>query len=114
VAFGFMSLAHGPVMAFAGAGMPAQQHVTSVVAHDHHSRSHHQPQAHRNEQQTSPALPGSPALCYAQGCFTAVSPTVIAAPPTPSVPLGKLVAAPPRVLIATLLDPADPPPRLQA
>ncbi len=115
VAFGFMSLAHGPVMAFSGAGMPGQPHLTTVAVHVHHSPSHHQSEAsHGDQQELSPALSGNPMLCYAQGCFTAVAPAFIVPPRAQSTLLGKLVAARPRVLTAALLDAADPPPRLQA
>lgn len=109
VLFGFMSLAHGPVMAFAkvGPSAPAQARTAGIHArHHHHVSAEHQhpsaPQAHEDT-----------ATCYSAGCFAVVAPVPIAAPALSFSLLGQLRAVPARALVPVYAGPDDPPPRLQ-
>jgi len=110
VVFGFMSLAHVPIMSFANASTMPRHHVSSIAAPAH---SHHQHQQHL-------ALPGSAALpdgtgiCTGLGCFQAVSPASVCAPVAYFSPAGKLVPASAVTMSPAMPDPAVPPPRLQA
>lgn len=139
--FGFMSLAHGPVMAFAKAGMPAahQQHHAAAHAthhaahhaaqpdaaphagHEHASASHHAadhgqspPHDVLDDEDMAAAQPPSPAVCHSFGCFTAVKPLPACAPAWRTVLLGKIMPPPHHPASPASLEPADPPPRLPA
>lgn len=105
VIFGFVSLAHGPVMAFAQRNAvpslpPAHHHVIAAdAAHGEH-----------------PSLPltiNRPSVCYSFGCFVAVEASLISAPAVGFDLLENLSPALARAMAATNLNPADPPPRLQ-
>jgi len=118
VVFGFMSLAHGPVMAFAqeqasqAQHQPAAHHAGQPVQHTgHHGMAADHAQGHRHA--VTPAS-GATAICYASGCFVAVAPLPVAAPATASFPLQQLAPAPACAIVPAELDPAVPPPRLQA
>ena len=113
VIFGVMSLAHGPVMAFAETSAPASHAMAPgpVAAHHHHGAA--QPVAGQQEHLAAPAHEGA-AICYAAGCFVAVAPVPVGAPDSLFSLLGQLRAAPARALLPAILDPLVPPPRLQA
>ena len=105
VVFGFMSLGHGPLMAFAHArAAPVQHH---MISHEQ-THIHHQPAA-------EPALltPGMSTACYAVGCFVSLASHAIGVPAASLTPLEKLSPTAARMIVATLVKPADPPPRLQ-
>lgn len=108
VMFGFVSLAHGPVMAFAK---------ESASAVPHHMAVAHVSQAADGtpgDHQSSPAILHKPAVCYSFGCFVAVESTLTDAPAVYLYPLEELSPALARAIVAALLKPVDPPPRLQA
>jgi len=114
VIFGVMSLAHGPVMAFATPKTPVASHAMTagpVAAHHHHHAT--PPVGGQQEHQAAPVHEGA-AICYAAGCFTAVAPALVGAPDSLFSLLGQLRAAPARALLPAILDPLVPPPRLQA
>jgi len=109
VAFGFMSLGHGPIMTFAHAG--------AAGAHDH---AIHAPAEHTGDHQTTDAddcHEAVPAVhdvmfCNAFGCFISVAAAPVTAPSQQSAPIGKLLPAALQPGFAASLEPADPPPRL--
>lgn len=110
--FGFMSLGHGPVMAFANSGHagPPQHH----AAHAHHSQVNipaDEDTAHQRAEVTDERATHS--ACYSFGCFTALSTLPDYKPNTDVVPLAKLAPLPPRDITRVFQEPADPPPRLQ-
>ncbi len=109
-AFGFMSLGHGPVMAFAKSG-PAGHH-QAANAHQHHAATPSGEHAMHHHAGLPDEPDGKPA-CYALGCFTAVSTLPDYEPKTDAVPLDKLTSQPPRDFTRLFQEPADPPPRLQ-
>jgi hypothetical protein len=116
--FGFMSLAHGPVMAFAQEQAPQAQHQPAAhhAGHPAQHTGHHRiaaEHAQGHHHAVTPAT-GSTAICYASGCFVAVAPLPIGAPANASFPLQQLAPAPARAIVPAELDPAVPPPRLQA
>ena len=114
VIFGVMSLAHGPVMAFAKTSAPVATHEMTagpVAAHHHHATA--QPVSGQQEHLATPVHEGV-AICYAAGCFIAVAPVPVGAPDSLFSLLGQLRAAPARALLPAILDPLVPPPRLQA
>ena len=105
VVFGFMSLGHGPLMAFAHArAAPVQHH---MISHEQ-THAHHQPAA-------EPALltPAMSIACYAVGCFVSLASHAIGVPAASLTPLEKLSPTAARMIVATPVKPADPPPRLQ-
>ena len=106
--FGFMSLAHGPVMTFAkGAPAPAH-HVVDAggphhgIDHDHHGAP------------VDGSSPASAPVCYAFGCFIGLDVVALGAPAASLSPLGTLFPAPAAALLAGDIKPAVPPPRLHA
>jgi hypothetical protein len=116
VSFGFMSLGHGPVMAFAkakassaGREMPA----APIAAHHHHHHGAAPATAAEQEPLAAPVHERA-AVCYSAGCFVAVAPVAAGAPDSRFSLLEQLRAAPARALIPSILDPLVPPPRLQA
>ena len=116
VIFGVMSLAHGPVMAFAKTSAPVATHEMTagpVAAHHHHHHATAQPVSGQQEHLAAPVHEGM-AICYAAGCFIAVAPVPVGAPDSLFSLLGQLRAAPARALLPAILDPLVPPPRLQA
>ncbi len=124
LAFGFMSLAHGPLMAFAAPASDSAPHAhhgpadpahhdgaaAPAAAHDHSGHSH----AAAHDGHALPAAPDASAACNSFDCCTAVAPPAIAAPALGASPLETLAALPPRRISPAGLEPADPPPRLQA
>jgi hypothetical protein len=115
VIFGFMSLSHGPVMAFAKANGPLAAHemMTEPVAGHHH---HHAPGtlANDDQEQLAPQTHKNVAICYSAGCFVLVAPVPIGAPALFFSSREQLRAAPARAMVPAILDPIVPPPRLQA
>jgi|SRR5687767_645194 hypothetical protein len=115
VIFGVMSLAHGPVMAFAKANTPAAVHDMAagpLAAHHHHPAAT-QPVSGQQEHPVASAQEDA-TICHAAGCFTVVAPVLVGAPDSLFSLLGQLRAAPARALLPAILDPLVPPPRLQA
>lgn len=113
VLFGFMSLAHGPVMAFAHDHAPQTQHQpTAPLAGQHvqHAGHHGMNMAEHGQDQHHAAMP----ICYANGCFVAVAPLPVGAPASVSSPLQQLAPARAQTIVSAEIDPAVPPPRLQA
>lgn len=102
VVFGFVSLAHGPVMAFAAASQPSAQH---WMVNEQHLHASHQP---------APLIPQQPSVCNSFGCFVAVEPALVSGPAVGFVLLERLSPLLVRPAVATSGDPTDPPPRLQA
>ncbi len=105
VTFGFVSLAHGPVMAFgqrnAIPSLPTAHH--HVIAAD----------AAHEEHPSLPLTTNKPSVCYSFGCFVAVEASLISASAVGFDSLGNLLPALARAMAATDLNPAEPPPRLQ-
>jgi hypothetical protein len=119
VVFGFMSLSHGPVMAFAKAHTPASDRAANAApTADHHDHSRHHRSTARSlaDQQNDLALGANEgaAICYSAGCFVAVAPLLAVAPSSLLFLLEQLSAAPARPLAPNAPDPLVPPPRLQA
>lgn len=115
VVFGFMSLSHDPVMAFAKANAPLAAHemMTELVAGHHHHPALRTLANDRNEQ-LAPQTHKDVAICYSAGCFVVVAPVSIGAPAVLFSLLEQLRAAPARGMVPAILDPLVPPPRLQA
>jgi hypothetical protein len=123
MAFGFMSLGHGPVMTFAHAGAHPGAHAGAPEIHkhvhtdapQHHGAMHGH---HHDGHQTLPEQPGDPmdsgdhAVCNAFGCFITVSPALVSAPTVSWLVLGKLAPPSPGTGAPALSEPTDPPPRL--
>jgi hypothetical protein len=106
--FGLMGLVHGPVMSVAKAGLASSSVTTAVVPTVHHP---HQPPS---PAQDVPSAPTCDVVCHGLGCFQSLTSAAQAAPLAQSLAREQLIPAPARVMIPTLPDPADPPPRLQA
>jgi len=113
VLFGFVSLAHGPVMAFANAHQPIMAFANEDAGSSHHHQMLLADAPHGGHQPFQPSA-DKPAVCYSVGCFVAVEFAPIRAPAVGFNPLEKLSPAPARTIIAVISKPADPPPRLQA
>ena len=103
VLFGFMSLAHGPVMTFVKAS-PATHH---AMAEGH--AGHHQ---HHTASDQSPAGENNAPLCYAFGCFVTLDATPIRVPAAILFLVGTVSPAPADAMLAGTVEPAVPPPRL--
>src|SRR5438045_621230 len=108
VVFGFMSLAHGPVMTFAKAA-PAPVTQAMSTGRPHHGA--HSDHRHHTVPAANQA-PASAPICYAFGCFIALDALAQGAPPAGFTPMGVLFPAPAAVLRAGHIEPAVPPPRL--
>jgi hypothetical protein len=111
--FGFMSLAHGPVMAFAPqqapqAGLQSAQPVQQIL-HQIQPSAHNGVEAadHAHNHHTAASV------CYATGCFVAMAPILVAALDNIPAPLQQLRPATAQAIVPAALDPCDPPPRLQ-
>jgi len=106
VVFAFMSLAHQPVMTFARANAMVVHHdaVADTTAHHQHQHQH---------KQSLPLPAEHESVCNAVGCFALAPPPAIIAPAAELRPFATLAPASARDLIATIPEPADPPPRLQ-
>jgi hypothetical protein len=131
IAFGFMSLGHGPVMTFAHAAShghgnaAAAGHQPADATHASHGHRHHAvadaaPAADCHDQDTTaePALPAShgpehdAAPCNAFGCFVSVAAPGVIAPAVSARLLGRLKPLPPKTISPAFAEPVDPPPRL--
>jgi hypothetical protein len=119
-AFGFMSLGHAPVMAFARASQPI---VAQDIAVEQSASHHHHGAVHGHHAavpgQTDDALPAAPApegaaICSAVACFVVIAPAAVGEPASDLLPLGKLSPALARAMVPSGPDPLVPPPRLQA
>jgi hypothetical protein len=109
VLFAAVTVVQVPAMAIACAtGSP--QRAATAVSHGGHHHSH---TAHGH--QAEPALDAThdASTCYALGCCTALRPLGITAPAVADVLLGVLDLASAQAMLPSLLEPADPPPRLQ-
>jgi hypothetical protein len=107
--FGFVSLAHAPVMAFAkSASAPA-------ASYAHHHAAPAAPSHHTRHQDAIPPAAGDNGACnHAFGCFLTVAPVTVTPPIVDFRLLDTLWPALARQILAALPEPADPPPRLQA
>lgn len=113
--FGFMSLAHGPVMTFAKASSPSAVHdLASGPPSSHHHHAAPQALGELDDEQLVPRPHQGPATCYSAGCFVAVASIPIRAPTTHLCVLERMRAAPPDALVSVIIDPLVPPPRLHA
>jgi hypothetical protein len=120
-AFGFMSLGHAPVMAFARANQPI---VTQGIAVEQPAGHHHHVAAAHGHHAVQPgltddALPAAPApegaaICNAVACFVVIAPAAASEPASDLLPLGKLSPALARAMTPSGPSPLVPPPRLQA
>jgi hypothetical protein len=113
VLFGFMSLFHGTVMAFAKADSVAHHcmSIHHVMTAEGHAAGHHQPAGH--EQQSIPAMPDAAPSCYGVGCFIVLESLPPASPAAGFLLVATLSPAVAAAMVATQLDPAVPPPRPQ-
>ena len=111
VVFGFMSLVHGPVMTFAK-GAPARAHHVMNAGGPHHGINHDHHAAPVDS--PSPTEPASAPVCYAFGCFIGLDAVALGAPAASLSPIGTLFPAPAAVLCAGDIEPAVPPPRIDA
>jgi hypothetical protein len=112
VLFGFMSLWHGPVMAFASA-VPAAH---APARHSDHILRLNQSPAHHHVHQVngdapSESLPSTLPSCYGVGCFVAVDELLQHVPTTVLVLLGRLLPPEAPAMEGAFLDPPIPPPR---
>jgi len=110
MAFGFMSLGHGPIMSFAHAAKPDA--VTHAPAHQHGATGH----AHHDHGAAGTvdhaAAADETTGCNAFGCFITVGAAGIEPPPQAMMPIGKLLPPLAPASLPIFPDPADPPPRL--
>jgi hypothetical protein len=118
IIFGFMSLAHGVVLACPhGAGHAIIQQQDQ----QRHTALHHHSSDVLDQQEHDYALPDEPedgsrnvtAICYMHGCFVAVVPRPIGTPRQSTSPLQELSPASAAGMAATDVDPSVPPPRIQ-
>ena len=112
VLFAAVTVVQVPAMAIACATGSAQPAATAVS----HGGHHHSHTAHGH--QMEPAADAADAThdataCFALGCCTALRPLGITAPAVADVLLGVLDLASAQAMLPSLLEPADPPPRLQ-
>lgn len=110
VLFGIVSLVHLPVMTTAKAA-PAISQMIAQPDHAHHL--HHDHGQAAQDPSPAPSIPGCDMNCQGLGCFQSVAPLHGDLPFVRPLALAKLVPAPGRVIQPALVDPADPPPRLQ-
>lgn len=109
MAFGFMSLGHGPIMTFAHAGKA--EGAPAAAAHHHGAAaSHHGHDA--TDADGHPAATEQTEVCNAFGCFITVGVIAIEPPPQALLPIGKLAPPPSPAALPAFTEPADPPPRL--
>lgn len=115
VVFAFVSLAHGPVMTF------AQAHGGALHHQDRHHQDHAEAGAaahlhgHHGVNADARSVPPLPdAICYSVGCFASLASPVAGDPDVIRTPAGKLLPPAVRALLPATMDPAEPPPRLQA
>jgi hypothetical protein len=113
VLFGFMSLFHGTVMAFAKADPVAHHGMCThhVMKAESHEAGHHPSADH--EQQAAPAMPDAAPSCYGVGCFIVLESLPPASPAAGVLLVATLAPAVAAAMVPTHLDPAVPPPRTQ-
>jgi hypothetical protein len=113
LAFGFMSLGHGPVMTFAKAD-DLSSHTTQS-----HSAAHHYAMPAPGDAIQSDADGQAPdeqtshASCQAFGCFVLMSPACVAAATVIAILLDTLAPQPEDQTVPATPEPTDPPPRPQ-
>jgi hypothetical protein len=113
--FGAMSLAHGPVMAATHEAPNPVAAPAPPITMQHNGHHHGMDHAahHAMPAMDEPGSPG-PATCYSFACFLAVASPQVVTPVASLVLLGQLRAHPPYAGSPVVLEPADPPPRLQS
>jgi hypothetical protein len=108
VVFAFMSLLHGPVMAFAMLDTGAAHHAVSSGgpsgSHLHHQKS-------EPEEPAASSMPDAVAACYGVGCFIALD-VAVGALPANVLSIGTVSPGKAGALVPAYLEPAIPPPRL--
>jgi hypothetical protein len=92
------------------AKVPPVSHETVIV--DHPSHRHHHHGAMSEERQ--PAEPAARPACNAFGCFVLVESMLVRLPAAVLEPIGALSPGVGKALLAADIEPAIPPPRLQA
>ena len=117
VVFGFMSLAHGPVMASAPANAPTAQTVLVAppMAHAHHhaGAQHRAMDMTADPAMTEPAVPETAPACFSFACFLAIASLDVSTPAALLAPLAKLRPHLQRTESPAVPEPIEPPPRLQ-
>jgi hypothetical protein len=108
VMFGFMSLVHSPLMAFAKSELHKQQTVSA------HHRMHPVQSGHDDNHHQLPPSPDQATLCNGIGCFSVIFVSAISAPPAQLILLDTLAPGAPPPLHSVLPVPLDRPPRLQS
>ena len=123
MAFGFMNLAHGPVMAFAHAakhGPPVtaalDRHEAGDTSHGHHHPAHHHDHGANHALNLTAASDGDAAHdgtpCNAFGCFISTGAASAPLPTLTGIVIGQLRPLPPDPGSPASAELADPPPRL--
>ena len=116
IIFGFMSLFHGTVMAFAKAN-PAVAHHAMIAAHHvgkagSNAAGHHHHHAD-HQKQSVPAMPDAPPSCYGVGCFIVLDSAAPLPPAASILPIAILSPSIASAMIPVHVDPVVPPPRIQ-
>lgn len=114
--FGFMSLAHWPVMASAADAPTAQTApVAPPMAHAHHhaGAQHRAMDIMADPAMTEPAVPETAPACFSFACFLAIASLDVSAPAALLAPLAKLRPHLQRTGSPAAPEPIEPPPRLQ-
>ena len=116
--FGFMSLAHGPVMAAsAPANAPTAQTVPVALpmahAHHHPGAQHGAMDMMADPAMTEPAVPETTPACFSFACFLAISSLDVSTPAALLAPLAKLGPHLQRNGSPATPELIEPPPRLQ-
>lgn len=104
VVFGLMSVLHGPVMTFAKPAAAATHHAMAAGHAGHH---------HTTAPQNDPQ-PAAQPVCFAFGCLIAIEAPPVHVPAAVLEPIGTLASAAAKAMRAADVEPAIPPPRLQA
>jgi hypothetical protein len=116
IVFGFMSLFHGTVMAYAKANPAAAHHAIIAASHvgkaGSHAAGHHHHQA-GHQQQSVPAMPDAAPSCYGVGCFIVLDSAAPLPPVASSLPIAILSPSIAMAMIPVHVDPVVPPPRIQ-
>ena len=109
VLFAAVTVVQVPAMAIACATGSAKPAATAVS----HGSHHHSHTAHRHQTEPAADATHDTSNCYALGCCTALRPLGITAPAVADVLLGVLDLESAQPMLPSMLEPADPPPRLQ-
>ena len=113
-----VSLIQMPSMVMARSVSVAPQHDHSVASHGHHETlpPSHQHHAHGTDSAALDITDDAYGIpeCHVAGCCLALNPVICGAPSAFYLTLGPIDMAAAHVMVPTLLDPAVPPPRLQA